>query len=40
VRKNNDKGRETSFAIWESSEENHFYAKHYTHFIQDVIEPQ
>ena len=36
VRENREKGRETSFAIWESSEENHFYAKHYTHFIQEA----
>jgi hypothetical protein len=36
VRENNSKGRETSFAIWRSSEESHIYAKHYTHFIQEA----
>ena len=36
VRENKSKDRETSFAIWRSSEENHLYAKHYTHFIQEI----
>ena len=36
VRENKSKGRETSFAIWRSSEESHLYAKHYTHFIQET----
>ena len=36
VRENNERNRETSFAIWRSSEESHLYAKHYTHFIQEI----
>jgi len=36
VRDNREKDRETSYGIWESTEENHFYAKHYTHFIQET----
>ena len=36
VREDNARNRETSFAIWRSSEESHLYAKHYTHFIQEV----
>lgn len=36
VRDNKAKGRETSFAIWESSEENSYYVKHYTHHIQEI----
>lgn len=35
VRENKAKNRNTSFAIWKSSEENHYYAKHFTHFIQE-----
>lgn len=35
VRENKEKERETSFAIWESSEDNHFYSIHSTHFIQE-----
>ena len=35
VRENKNKGRETSFAIWPSDTENHFYSMHYTHFIQE-----
>tara|TARA_R100001015_G_C4635074_1_gene203372 strand:- start:618 stop:1427 length:810 start_codon:yes stop_codon:yes gene_type:complete len=35
VRENKTKDRETSFAIWKSSENNHYYSKHYTHFIQE-----
>lgn len=34
VRENKEKNRNTSFAIWRSSEENHYYSTHYTHFIQ------
>jgi len=34
VRENKEKDRNTSFAIWRSSEENHYYSVHYTHFIQ------
>ena len=34
VRENKEKNRNTSFAIWRSSEENHYYSVHYTHFIQ------
>lgn len=35
VRENKNKNRETSFAIWPSDAENHFYSMHYTHFIQE-----
>ena len=35
VRENKLKERDTSFAIWHSSEESHFYSLHYTHFIQE-----
>ena len=35
VRKNKEKNRDTSFAVWKSSDNNHFYAIHYTHFIQE-----
>ena len=35
VRKNKELIRNTSFAIWKSSEENHFFSVHYTHFIQE-----
>ena len=35
VRENKSKDRDTSFAIWHSSEESHFYSLHHTHFIQD-----
>ena len=34
VRDNKKKDRDTSYAIWRSSEENHFYSLHHTHFIQ------
>jgi len=34
VRNNKDKKRDTSYAIWKSSDGNHFYSNHYTHFIQ------
>ena len=36
VRENNEKDRETSFAIWKSDAESCFYGKHYTHFIQET----
>lgn len=36
VRENKERSRETSFAIWRSSDESHLYAKHYTHFIQEI----
>jgi len=36
VRENKECNRETSFAIWRSSDESHLYAKHYTHFIQEI----
>ena len=36
VRENKMKDRDTSFAIWHSSEESHFYSLHYTHFIQET----
>lgn len=35
VRENKEKQRNTSYAVWKSSDDNHFYAKHYTHFIQE-----
>jgi len=35
VRENKNNDRETSFAIWLSDTENHFYSMHYTHFIQE-----
>ena len=36
VRENKAKERETSFAIWKNGEgENHYYVRHYTHFIQE-----
>tara|TARA_Y100000114_G_scaffold62280_1_gene57127 strand:- start:22445 stop:23281 length:837 start_codon:yes stop_codon:yes gene_type:complete len=35
VRENKRKERDTSFAIWLSDTENHFYSAHYTHFIQE-----
>ena len=29
--------RETSFAIWSTSEDrNYYYSKHFTHFIQEI----
>ena len=37
VRRNKEKGRDTSFAIWKSSEESHYYSIHYTHYIQETI---
>ena len=36
VRESKEKGRDTSFAIWRSSEENHFYSLHYTHYVQEA----
>ena len=36
VRENKKKGRDTSFAIWKSSEENYFYSLHSTHYVQEV----
>ena len=37
VRKNNALERHSSFAIWKNSEaENHYYVKHYTHYIQEI----
>ena len=35
VRENKEKNRDTSFAIWKSSNGNHFYSIHSTHFIQE-----
>ena len=36
VGKNKKLERETSFAIWSTSEDtNYYYTKHYTHFIQE-----
>jgi len=35
VRKAKLENRDASFAIWKSSEANHFYSLHYTHFIQE-----
>lgn len=35
VREAKQKNRDASFAIWKSSEDNHYYAKHSTHFIQE-----
>lgn len=35
VRENKEKNRDTSFAIWKSSDGNHFYSIHSTHFIQE-----
>lgn len=37
VRENKVKNRDTSFAIWHSSDESHFYSLHYTHFIQEAL---
>jgi hypothetical protein len=36
VRKAKLEERDASFAIWKSSEDNHFYSLHYTHFIQEI----
>lgn len=36
VRENKEKNRDTSFAIWRSAEENHYYSLHHTHFIQET----
>ena len=36
IRNNNSLLRESTFAIWKSSEENRLYAKHYTHFVQET----
>ena len=35
VRDNKEKNRNTSFALWKSSEDNHFFSIHYTHYIQE-----
>tara|TARA_R100000388_G_scaffold78295_1_gene57087 strand:- start:1049 stop:1852 length:804 start_codon:yes stop_codon:yes gene_type:complete len=35
VRDNKEKNRDTSFAIWKSSNGNHFFSIHSTHFIQE-----
>jgi len=35
VRENKALERNTSFAIWKSSEENNYFSIHYTHFIQE-----
>jgi hypothetical protein len=35
IRENKLLGRNSSFAIWKSSDENHFFSIHYTHFIQE-----
>ena len=35
VRKNKERNRDTSYAIWKSDVDNHFYSFHYTHFIQE-----
>ena len=35
VRDNKEKNRNTSFAIWKSSEDNSFFSIHYTHYIQE-----
>ena len=34
VRENKEKNRNTSFAIWKSDEDNHYFSTHYTHHIQ------
>ena len=35
IRENMALERQSSYAIWKSSEENHLYSVHYTHFIQE-----
>ena len=35
IRENKSLDRNSSFAIWKSSDENHFFSIHYTHFIQE-----
>lgn len=35
VRENKELARNTSFAIWKSSDENNYFSIHYTHFIQE-----
>ena len=35
VRENIAKSRESSFAIWRSSDPNFYIAKHFTHYIQE-----
>ena len=37
VRQNKSKSRDTSFAIWRSSEESHYYSLHYTHYVQETL---
>ena len=34
VRENKEKNRDTSYAIWKSTDGNYYYSIHYTHFIQ------
>ena len=37
AKESKDLGRETSFAIWATEEdESYYYTKHYTHFIQEI----
>jgi hypothetical protein len=36
IRKSRESKRDASFAIWKSSEENHYYSIHFTHFIQEL----
>jgi hypothetical protein len=36
VRENIAKDRESSFAIWKSSDPNFYIAKHYTHYVQEL----
>ncbi len=37
VSENKQRERETSFAIWSTTEDtNYYYTKHYTHFIQEI----
>ena len=37
AKESKDLGRETSFAIWSTEEEeSYYYTKHYTHFIQEI----
>ena len=32
---NKEKERETSFAVYETPHDTHFYVKHFTHFLQE-----
>lgn len=38
VRENIEKQRQSSFAIWLSSEDNNYFVKHHTHYIQEENE--